>query len=406
VPATTPYRFCHIEGEHALEEYAALLRLAFPGEAVNVLGKRLYDVYPGMSPRNFFSLWDGDRMVATLNLIPMIWSLEGVPLSVAEMGLVATHPKYRHRGLQRLLNTEFDKRLVEDGYDLAAIEGIPYFYRQFGYEYSVTLDEWASIPLAKLPTQAMPGISPLQTEEISVAMSLLKASQIKYLVQSIRSPQEWATQEKAGILGEHKSTTYTVKVGGNISAYFRVGIESKIVLLHEIAETSASTSTMIAAFLRRLGEENGATELVSRESYIEHFSKYLIELGATKRRPYAWQTKVIDHAQILEKIKPVFEERIKHSNLNGYTGTIPLNLYFATLTLSFENGVLLCVKRSPSEQKGDIKVNPKVFPKMLLGSRSIGELEAEYPDVTVSPQYREIMNIMFPKGESHIHTTY
>ena len=274
------------------------------------------------------------------------------------------------------------------------------------YEYSVTLDEWASIPLAKLPTQATLGISPLQTEEISVAMSLLKASQIKYLVQSIRSPQEWATQEKAGILGEHKSTTYTVKVGGNISAYFRVGIESKIVLLHEIAETSASTSTMIAAFLRRLGEENGATELVSRESYIEHFSKYLIELGATKRRPYAWQTKVIDHAQILEKIKPVFEERIKHSNLNGYTGTIPLNLYFATLTLSFENGVLLCVKRSPSEQKGDIRVNPKVFSKMLLGSRSIGELEAEYPDVTVSPQYREIMNIMFPKGESHIHTTY
>ena len=129
VPETTPHRFCHIEGEHALEEYAALLRLAFPGEGVNVLGKRLYDVYPGMSPRNFFSLWDGDRIVATLNLIPMIWSLEGVPLSVAEMGLVATHPKYRHRGLQRLLNKELDKRLVEDGYDLAAIEGIPYFYR-------------------------------------------------------------------------------------------------------------------------------------------------------------------------------------------------------------------------------------------------------------------------------------
>ena len=30
----------------------------------------------------------------------------------------------------------------------------------------------------------------------------------------------------------------------------------------------------------------------------------------------------------------------------------------------------------------------------------------EYPDVTISPQYWEIMNIMFPKGESHIHTTY
>jgi hypothetical protein len=43
---------------------------------------------------------------------------------------------------------------------------------------------------------------------------------------------------------------------------------------------------------------------------------------------------------------------------------------------------------------------------MFLGYRSIEELESEYPDVTVRPQYREIMNIMFPKGESHIHTTY
>ncbi len=46
----TPYRFSYIEGEHALEEYAALLRLAFPGEGVDVLGKRLYDAHPGMSP--------------------------------------------------------------------------------------------------------------------------------------------------------------------------------------------------------------------------------------------------------------------------------------------------------------------------------------------------------------------
>ncbi len=300
MPRTTPYRFSYIESEHALEEYAALLRLAFPGEGVDVLGKRLYDTHPELSSRNFFSLWDGDQMVATLNLIPMEWSLEGVPLKVAEMGLVATHPEYRHRGLQRLLNMEFDKRLVEDEYDLAAIEGIPYFYRQFGYEYSITLDEWASISLDKLSTQVTPGVSPLQPEEIPIAMSLLEASQRKYLVHSIRNSQEWAIQ-KAGILGEHKSTTYAVKVGGHISAYFRAGIEGKTLLLHEIAETSASTSMMIAAFLRRLGEENGATELVSRESYIEHFSKYLIELGATKSRPYAWQTKVLDYAQILEK---------------------------------------------------------------------------------------------------------
>jgi hypothetical protein len=62
VPETTPYTFSYVEDERDLEQYAALLRLAFPGEGVDVLGKRLYDNHPDMTPRNF-SLWDGDLMV-------------------------------------------------------------------------------------------------------------------------------------------------------------------------------------------------------------------------------------------------------------------------------------------------------------------------------------------------------
>jgi hypothetical protein len=43
---------------------------------------------------------------------------------------------------------------------------------------------------------------------------------------------------------------------------------------------------------------------------------------------------------------------------------------------------------------------------MLLGYRSIDELEAEYPDVMIKPDYRQIIEIIFPRGSSHIHTTY
>ena len=406
MPATTPYTFSYVEDERDLEQYAALLRLAFPGEGVDVLGKRLYDNHPDMTPRNFFSLWDGDLMVATLNLIPMTWSLGGVPLRVAEMGLVATHPEYRHKGLQRLLNVEFDRRIRDDGYHLAAIEGIPYFYRQFGYEYSVPLDEWAVIPLIKLPEQATLHISPLKPEEIPAAVNLLEASQRKYTVHCIRSPQEWATQEKTGIVGEHPSKTYTVRSGGKIMAYFRVSIENKAVLLHEITETGGATSAMIAAFIRRLGEENGASELVSREGYVEPFDEYLFALGALRRRPYAWQMKIIDPQRVLERIMPVFEERIKRSPLRRYSGSIPLNLYGVTVTLTFDNGVAVGVKQSPSEQKEEVSVNPRVFAKMLLGYRSIDELEEEYPDVQIKPPYKQIMEILFPKGNAHIHTCH
>ena len=400
------YRFSYIETEHDLEQYATLLHLAFPGEAVDVLGKRLYYNHPDMTPRNFFAIWDADTMVATLNLIPQTWSLGGIPLRVAEMGLVGTHPEYRNRGLQRILNREFDRRIREDEYHLAGLEGIPYFYRQFGYEYSVPLDEWATIPLDKLPATEMSGISPLSPEEIPRAMSLLEATQRKHLVHCIRSQEEWETQEKSGIVGEHPSKTYAVRQGGKITAYLRANVKDKVVLLHEITETNLATTKMIATFLRRLGEENGASELVSRESYAEPFDDYLFSLSASKRHHYGWQMKVVDPQKVFKKITPLFEERIKNSPLIGYSGIVPLNLYKVTVTLNFQNGAVTDVKQSKSEQKGDILVNPRIFPKMLLGYRSLAELEYEYPDVRIKPEYRPVIETLFPKGSGHIHTTY
>lgn len=247
VLTTTHYRFSYIKNEHDWEEYSKLLQTAFPGEGVDILARRLRNNHPSMTFRNFFSLWDGDRMVATLNLIPQTWSLGGIELKVAEMGLVASDPDYRNKGLQRILNKHFDKHLKEDCYHLAAIEGIPFFYRQFGYEYSVPLDEWASLPLQNLPTQMSYDISSLITEDVPRVMELLEVCQKKYLVHSIRSREEWEAQERNGHVGESTSRTYIVKRHGSAVAYFRATIRDAVVLLHEINDTDEEMSKQIAA---------------------------------------------------------------------------------------------------------------------------------------------------------------
>jgi predicted acetyltransferase len=285
VLTTTHYRFSYIKNEHDWEEYSKLLQTAFPGEGVDILARRLRDNHPSMTFKNFFSLWDGDRMVATLNLIPQTWSLGGIELKVAEMGLVAFDPDYRNKGLQRILNKHFDKHLKEDCYHLAAIEGIPFFYRQFGYEYSVSLDEWASLPLQNLPTQMSYDISSLITEDVPRVMELLEVCQKKYLVHSIRSREEWEAQERNGHVGESTSRTYIVKRHGSAVAYFRATIRDAVVLLHEINDTDEETSKQIAAFLRMLGEENGSTELASRKSYDTPLNKYLSTLGSVEKPP-------------------------------------------------------------------------------------------------------------------------
>ncbi|MCX6642151.1 MAG: hypothetical protein NTV15_02030, partial [Candidatus Bathyarchaeota archaeon] len=66
MPTTTPFRFSYIESENDWDAYSRLLQVAFPGEDVDLLAKRLSINHPVMTSRNFFSLWDGGKMVATL----------------------------------------------------------------------------------------------------------------------------------------------------------------------------------------------------------------------------------------------------------------------------------------------------------------------------------------------------
>ncbi|NTU56584.1 MAG: GNAT family N-acetyltransferase, partial [Anaerolineales bacterium] len=74
------------------------------------------------------------RIVSSLNLIPQTWSYEGIEFGVGRPELVGTLPEYRGKGLVRMQFDEIHKWCLERGMPVQIITGIPYFYRQFGYE--------------------------------------------------------------------------------------------------------------------------------------------------------------------------------------------------------------------------------------------------------------------------------
>jgi hypothetical protein len=52
---------------------------------VDKLAKKLIGYHPKRNLRNFYVIKDKDRMVSTINLIPVTWSIGGIRLEVAEM---------------------------------------------------------------------------------------------------------------------------------------------------------------------------------------------------------------------------------------------------------------------------------------------------------------------------------
>lgn len=130
----------------------------FHPEAVGTLAETMFHHLPGMEERNWFiaEVRGTGQIAAAFALIPWIWELETCRLKVAEMGIVGTLEEHRGRGLQRMLNAEFDRTLAEEEYDLAVIQGIPGFYSQFGYSYAVPLENHINLPLHEIPADSGP----------------------------------------------------------------------------------------------------------------------------------------------------------------------------------------------------------------------------------------------------------
>ena len=71
-------------------------------------------------------------------MIAQTWSYAGIEFGVGQPELMGTHPDYRRRGLVRA-QFKTIHRSSERGESLQVIAGIPWYYRQFGYEIALTL---------------------------------------------------------------------------------------------------------------------------------------------------------------------------------------------------------------------------------------------------------------------------
>ena len=67
-------------------------------------------------------------------LISQTWTYDGIAFGVGRPELVGTAPAYRRRGLVRTQFEVLHQRSAERHERLQAITGIPWYYRQFGYE--------------------------------------------------------------------------------------------------------------------------------------------------------------------------------------------------------------------------------------------------------------------------------
>jgi hypothetical protein len=362
------------------------------------------------------------KIVSSLNTISQTWAYGGIPFGVGRPELVGTLPEYRRRGLIRAQFDVINAWSAARGELVQAITGIPYYYRQFGYEMALLLGGgraglFSAAPKLKEGETEPYRVRPAVEADLPFIVALDAAANRRWLITCERDEALWryelsgksetncnrmvwemvesAAGEPVGLIGHYwklQGTKLPV-------AYFEVKAGASWLA---VAPSAIRQLQAIAqAFAQRDGKPAEALECWFTA---EHpFFAAAQDLLPTIRRPYAWYLRVVDVPGFLRHIAPVLEDRLARSIAVGHTGDLKLSFYRTGIRLTFDAGRLTSIEpwQPTHDDEGGAAFPGLTFLQLLFGYRSLDELRTAFPDCwTEGDTPRALLGILFPKQPS------
>ena len=364
-------------------------------------------------------------IVSCLCLISQTWSYGGVQFGVGRPELVGTHPDYRNRGLIRAQFEVIHGWSAERGERLQAITGIPWFYRQFGYEMAITLGGRRvgykrQVPKLKDGEKEPYPIRPATEADLAFIAQLYEQGTGRYPVACVWDETLWR-HELAG--RSEKSYDRRALAVIETPPGEPVGFLAHAPRLVEDHVSAAAyelkpgiswlaVTPSVVRYLWALGEEWAAQDSKREMEYFGFWlgAEHPVYQVFDKRlphsvEPYAWYVRVPDLPGFLRHVAPVLEQRLERSPMVGHSGEIKISFYRSGLRLVFEGGRLVEIEpwQPTPEQEGDAGFADLTFLQLLFGYRSMEELDHAFADCWASgDKARPLLEALFPRCPSNI----
>jgi GNAT superfamily N-acetyltransferase len=364
------------------------------------------------------------RIVSSMNLIPQTWSYEGIEFGLGRPELVGTLPEYRGKGLVRAQFDEIHKWCIERGLIVQAITGIPYFYRQFGYEMALDFvgrrfGYEAQVPKLREAEKEKYVIRPATETDLPFIAGVYDHATQRHMVRCARTldifKYELFEQSRNAV---HYFDTHVIEdTSGEAVGYVQhsdyLNGTTLTAIWYELKQGISwlDVTPSVIRYLWNTGKEyakrDGKECMAFGFMGGAHHPVYQALGGdlPTVREPYAYQMRVPDLAGFLNHIKPALEKRLTESIAAGHSREIKVSFYRDGLRIMIEKGRLSIEKWTPvpKEDEGDIAFPDRTFLQMLFGYRSYEELSASFTECWCDREdVRVLMSILFPKKLSDV----
>ncbi|MET8266300.1 GNAT family N-acetyltransferase [Micromonospora arida] len=383
----------------------------------------LLDGHPSVVPDDFLVAEDSATgcPVASLVGLRQHWSLAGVRLPVAQVELVGTAPEHRGNRLTERLFAALHQQYAADGVPVQVIEGIPYFYRRLGYDYSLANDGAPTVPIAALlaiehDRSTHRTVRPATVADADALARIDRRLADGEVLVCPRDAAVWRYEIAGRRPADLARREVAVLVhGGDVGGYLvhssRLSAAGELIVFAATADRPADWPQAAVAMHTYLAQVGRRYEASIEGSFTavrpilgpEH---PLVRLSPTgvPRRPRGWYVRTGDPADLLARLQPLLRARWQAAGLRWHEPTMTIDMYGRAARLEFTDGRLSGVTGvrgaiSPSTEPGThAAIPPGALLQLALGHRTLPEVLDTWPDCLLRDRCTEdFLTTAFPR---------
>jgi len=356
------------------------------------------------------------RIVSTLSVIPQTWAYEGIPFGVAGIEFVATEPAYRRRGYMRRQFAVAHRWCAERDWPVAAIIGIPWYYRRFGYHRCLDIGGWRTGEPPGGPPAGGPGytLRPATVADLPFCARLADAARSRSLLTCVRDEAAWRYEldGRDPLSVFHRSLAIVAhgdseRRAGFVAYTLRGDARTVHVDTLELAAVVEVTTDVVEAVARAVVRHTGRARL---SIGLDEGAPLPVWLDQTQP-PATIYLRVADPVALLRRIAPALERRLARSPLAGYDGEARINWYEGAARLTINDGRVTAVEGLAARDHDlldeaapyDLRIPPAALAHLIAGHRSLADLEQADADCIVGPgSARALLAALFPSRGSQV----
>ena len=413
-------RFARPHDVDALAEFNARV---FEDEKVGVGIRGLMSgTHPTVKASDFTLVEDTrtNKIVSSMCLISQTWAYRGIPFKLGRPEVVVTEPEYRRRGLVRKQFEVIHALSAAKNELMQGITGIPWYYRQFGYEMAMDVDGGRGVAGVHLPKlkdgdSEKYHLRPAVEDDHAFIREVYDHASRRQPFVSLRSEAEWnyefngrsendfarrkwliietAARERLGYV------QYYPWIEDNALYIVQIELKSGVGYLNLMPSVLHELWKLAQAVPAYRNHKNQELKTIRLELGRTHPAYHaLLGNKAYEYGPYGLYIRIPDLVVFFRHIQPALEKNLLGTVAEGYNGELKLSYYRSGIQLKFNDGKITDISNwSPdSVEDGDARFPDLTFLQLLCGRRRFNELKANFADCDGRDEAGALLDCLFP----------